>query len=139
MSSNDTRRLVVMMGDLDHLKQINDTFGHPEGDAAIRAAADILKETLGADSALGRTGGDEFMAVFPIRSEKEIREKTLRIRELCDRYNNSSGKPYYVEISIGAISFLGGRYTNLQTVIKRADAKLYEAKQKRRDSVIRQV
>ncbi len=137
MSSNDTGRLAMFMGDLDHLKQINDSFGHPEGDAAIITAANILKEALGEDAALARTGGDEFMAVFPIGSEKEIREKTAQIKELCGQYNETSGKPYYIGISVGSVSFHGSKYTNLKNVIKRADAKLYEAKQSRMESVIR--
>ena len=52
------------MIDLDHFKQVNDTFGHLAGDVALRAVADCLKAELRGYDALGRFGGEEFVAVL---------------------------------------------------------------------------
>jgi diguanylate cyclase (GGDEF)-like protein len=58
-SADDT--LLLLMFDLDGLKQINDTYGHSEGDTALKSFADILKQTLRQDDIIGRIGGDEFI------------------------------------------------------------------------------
>ena len=127
--------LLLVMADLDHLKQINDTFGHQEGDSAICTAVDILKRSLPEGSALGRTGGDEFTAVMKYDSDKDIEDLKAAIEKGCSDYNESSGKSYYVNISVGVCPFEGGN--TLISVIQKADECLYESKKLRRDSVLK--
>jgi diguanylate cyclase (GGDEF)-like protein len=91
----------VIMADLDHLKQINDHFGHREGDIALKNVADILRQVFGGDQVIGRIGGDEFQACFVQMGEDEIVEKLRAVREACRQYNARSDRPYFLEISTG--------------------------------------
>ena len=134
---NENRKLVAMMADLDHLKQINDTFGHKEGDSAISKIAEILREAVGTLAPLGRTGGDEYMGIFAVSSEDEISNVERSIHDMCDEYNRHSGKPYYLDVSLGFHSFASGEFAELSGVMEKADEKLYEAKKHRRASVVK--
>jgi diguanylate cyclase (GGDEF)-like protein len=137
VNTHEDRKLVAMMADLDHLKQINDTFGHSAGDFAICKAAEILRHAVGKSSPLGRTGGDEYMAIFAVESEDDIAGVEEEIKKACAEFNEVSEKPYYVEISVGCHIFRAAEYEELNSVMETADQILYEAKKKRRPSVIR--
>ncbi len=137
ISVNKDRRIAAVMADLDHLKQINDTFGHGAGDTAIIKSASILRSAIGRHAPLGRTGGDEFMGLFAIRSEKDIERVERKIHDGCDKYNARSNNPFYVEISVGFHIFRAEEFKDLTSIMEPADQKLYEAKKHRRESVIR--
>lgn len=131
-------RFVAVMADLDHLKQINDTFGHSMGDAALRAAANILRGSLPPESLLGRTGGDEFTAVFLEGEADGIDLFLQKVALSCDSFNESSGLPFYEGISAGCVPFSREQCENLLDVFKSTDKLLYEAKKRRRQNVIRE-
>ena len=130
-------RLVAVMADLDHLKQINDSFGHDMGDRAIIQAADLLKRALPPTSPLGRTGGDEFTALFVEHEGYGIQDFMSRIREGCQGFNRHSGLPFLVCISAGCFSFTADQGSDLSALLKKADESLYLAKKNRLSSVIR--
>ena len=134
---NETCFLAIM-ADLDHLKQINDTFGHNEGDSAIRAGANIINSVLPEGSPFGRTGGDEFTALMECSSADDGNELKANIKKACEDYNDISGKPYYVDLSVGYC--LMAEYEDMQhliQILKKADEMLYEEKKHRRESVVR--
>lgn len=125
----------LLIGDLDHLKQINDIYGHLEGDCAIRTIAGILKDVLGEYGDIGRIGGDEFVAIF-LTCFKVNKDIFIRkIYERCEEYNQTSNKPYYVNISLGAVEFVCGEDIDFKEMIKHADDCLYQAKRERRKSI----
>ncbi len=132
---HDSLHAYMMYGDLDHLKEINDNWGHPEGNYAIRSAGQILKKCLRDSDILGRIGGDEFLAL--ILSESPDFEQTFRTRvtQACQALNESSGKPFYVEISLGIHAFDFSGNTDIQEIISLADEQLYEHKKFRRESI----
>ena len=68
------------MIDVDHFKRINDEHGHPAGDAVLREMAQLLRETLRTMDALGRYGGEEFVAVLPHTGAEEARQTAERMR-----------------------------------------------------------
>lgn len=137
MTAGRARTVAVIMADLDHLKQINDRFGHHEGDIALRSVADILRRVLGAGQVIGRIGGDEFQACFVQPQEPFIQEQLRGIRDACDEYNRTSERPYFLEISVGyAIGTVQSR-EDWEALAARADEGLYEAKKTRRDFVLR--
>lgn len=70
-----TDGFVLLFGDIDGLKQINDTLGHAEGDRAIRKAADLLASSLRAEDVVARVGGDEFAALVPTRVVADGQER----------------------------------------------------------------
>ncbi len=131
------RRFVAVMADLDHLKEINDTFGHSGGDAAIRTAAELLHEALPAGAILGRIGGDEFLALFLETAGCGAEDFEARLRERCRRCDEERSLPFFVGITTGCRSFEGGDATVIKQVIKEADARLYEHKRFRRKTVVK--
>lgn len=131
------QKAFMLIADLDHLKQINDHYGHVEGDFAIRKCADILRTMLGSEAIIGRIGGDEFLAVFPAAAagSKAVRE---RIKATAADFNVSSDRPYYVELSVGITSFTCKGEPDVAALTRNADARLYEDKSKRRASVAKE-
>ena len=128
---------VLIMADLDHLKQINDTFGHSAGDDAIRIAAQTLSQALPSDSPLGRTGGDEFTALVLLKDGDSMEQIHERIRQCVEQYNSYSSSPWYLGISVGFSSFVYTQPSQISEQIDLADHQLYRAKATRRKSVIK--
>ncbi len=129
----------MIFGDLDHLKEINDCFGHAAGDFAIRGVANQLREILPPDAITARIGGDEFISL--VFSEKENFKNAAMedLQTVSERFNRSSKKPYYVEISIGIYEFFCTPQTDLNELIQKSDELLYQAKAKRRKSVKKEI
>lgn len=136
-AENAGKKAVLLIADLDHLKQINDNYGHSEGDFAIQTGAKFLLEACGENAVLGRIGGDEYLAYLPADhfAGIESEELKLRISEIARAFNDDSEKPYYVELSVGATSFTCSSGTNLADLTKAADQNLYLAKKNRREFV----
>ena len=124
-----------MMMDLDHFKQINDTYGHAEGDRALILAAEVLKRTcerIRTPIFLGRYGGDEFTIILQNPEEKNYPEPLADlIRENLAKKKEENQLPYALEASIG-YEELRDENDTLQECIMRADEKLYADKQSRR-------
>lgn len=128
----------LIFGDLDHLKEINDSFGHSEGDFSIINGGMYLKDNLSEDALVGRIGGDEFIAMDFMQSKDFSVEFPKKIKNAEKVFNEKSGKPYYVEISVGTIEFTCSVKIDLTEMIKKADEVLYEAKKLRRKSIKKQ-
>ncbi|NLL80493.1 MAG: GGDEF domain-containing protein [Clostridiales bacterium] len=125
----------MLFADLDHLKQINDTYGHAEGDCALKQIGSILTDLGEKESLVARIGGDEFIVVI---FEREKREYLVRqIREKCAAYNASSEKPYLVECSVGIVEFICEPDMDVAKLLESADQVMYAAKQNRRKTVLR--
>ncbi len=126
--------LVVM--DLDHFKQVNDTFGHGGGDAVLCGVVDCLRQRLGPETSLARLGGEEFAVLLPgvgLRAATALAEE-LRgaIGALSVAYD---GESISVTISSG-VTEIAGDEDSWATAMKRADLALYEAKRRGRDRVV---
>ena len=128
---------VAVMADLDHLKQINDTFGHSMGDLAICKAAEILRTSLPKGVPLGRSGGDEFMAFFRVEEEETPGRFYRRVKEACKACNAMMEMPFYEELSVGCYQFKVQKALDIPAVFQHADEKLYLDKANRRKTVIR--
>ena len=143
VSLNEGRQACVMIGDLDHLKEINDTFGHGEGDFAIKAAAELLRRGLGEGAPLGRIGGDEFFGMFLLDEEEDdaeafVKKKISDVKLSAELFNSVSGKPYFLGVSMGAHIFTCKTGLALNQLLKFADDELYKAKKSRRETVVRE-
>lgn len=141
LNGHESDHMIVMMVDLDHLKEINDNFGHAEGDNAIKVTAGILKKLIGNRGYVGRYGGDEFLVIMAIREDDDKQEWIERmegaIRKKTEKYNSNSKRPYYVEMSVGAVEITSDSGMDFSQLIAKVDNMLYEAKKNRRDTVIR--
>lgn len=134
------QKAFILVADLDHLKQINDHYGHVEGDFAIRKCADTLRYILGPEAIIGRIGGDEFLAVYPESAEtgKDGRAMREKLRSFMGEFNAGSDKAYYVELSVGITSFTCKGDPDIAALTRNADARLYEDKSRRRASVAKE-
>jgi diguanylate cyclase (GGDEF)-like protein len=130
-------RAVFLFADLDHLKEINDSVGHLDGDYAICKAGELLKSSLSDHAIVGRIGGDEFVAMDIAGLYDSCEALDSAIHLAFDRLNQSSGKPYYVEVSVGYYYFTLGEELDFTDIMSRADRCLYQNKKGRRESVMR--
>ncbi len=123
----DNKIPIVLYADLDGLKQINDSYGHHEGDRALAAAAQILKETFRSSDILARLGGDEFVALAAIEEDEGAESLTDRLREQFDASNAVRSRPYNLSVSVGVAHFEDDRYS-IEDLMAQADHAMYEEK-----------
>lgn len=127
--------VLCIYADLDHLKDINDKFGHTEGDFSIKKAGEYLKSSLRDSDIIGRIGGDEFAAIAIVRNESDALEIIDRIKANTVQFNDSSDKPYYIDITVGYCVEKCTENTELDNMIRKADSILYERKAYRRSDI----
>lgn len=124
--------------DLDNLKQINDNFGHSEGDVAIKAIADALDDILGSQGICARFGGDEYIAVRLWENGKapEGFEKQFQVdfQAWIDRWNEQSDKKYHLGASLGVLMTVITDADEIDEMMKKTDNDMYRCK-KRHHSV----
>jgi diguanylate cyclase (GGDEF)-like protein len=133
-ASRSSRRYVLVCGDLDGLKPINDTWGHKAGDDAIRAAAQILRQAFRSSDVLARMGGDEF-AVLALETCDDFDAMIAdRLEAGFAALNGASARPYSVEMSIGMHAFMAQPNTSVEEMLSLADGALYEEKRLRQAS-----
>lgn len=128
--------LVLVMLDLDHFKTINDRYGHPAGDEALRMVARLLAAQCRASDLLARFGGEEFVMLLPETGLAGAMVMLERIRRaVATTAFQHEGWPVGLTASIGVAGWRGEAET-LDTLLARADAALYEAKRAGRNLVI---
>ena len=124
-------RMHIMMIDIDRFKQINDTYGHGEGDRALVLVADSLKQLGGRVKCpifLGRYGGDEFVIFVQNPGENEMPEQIAEmIRGILADKQKENRLPYELQISVG-YDELRDKNDSMDACLARADEKLYEDK-----------
>lgn len=116
--------------DLDGLKQINDEFGHEEGDHIINAAATVLKKATGKFRVV-RYGGDEFIVMGTVRDEKEVAAYWEKVQKEVEAYNRNRSKHAELSLSYGYEVFHVSAKTSLEECINIADMRMYEIKKKK--------
>lgn len=125
---NKGKQAVAIYADMDGLKIVNDEFGHDEGDFALKAIAQILSESFRGTDVVGRMGGDEFAAFAMVCQGNYTQMLKERIRAIAAEFNEQCDKPYYVNVSIGAVEFTIEENINVERVLNLADEDLYEEK-----------
>lgn len=124
----------LMLIDLDHFKKINDTFGHQAGDRVLMELSDLFRSKLRKSDFAARYGGEEFVLVLPQTDVKEATTAAEKLRKsVVDRVFLFRGKRVAVSFSAG-VAQLASR-ESIADWLKRADAALYEAKEKGRNQV----
>ena len=137
ISSRDCPAVIGYV-DMDNLKQVNDIFGHKEGDYALRTIADTLQNVMPPDSIIARIGGDEFaICVVGIDSAgtKKLKD-SLNKQE--NKLNKNCNKPYYIECSIGLVEFQCSGVQDAEELMIKADEKLYINKRRKRKNVVKE-
>ncbi|MBI4766778.1 MAG: GGDEF domain-containing protein [Deltaproteobacteria bacterium] len=125
------KSLFLFFADLDKLKEINDQWGHQEGDKALIKVADILKETFRKSDIIGRMGGDEF-AVLNIDTSDGTGETLLnRLYQSLDNYNRSEGRKYTLSLSLGLTRYDPETPRSSEELMAQADQLMYEDKKRK--------
>lgn len=125
---------ILFYADMDGLKQINDTYGHQEGDYAIIEMSRILKQTFCNHDIVGRIGGDEFVILCTGKSKDYMDHVCSTINKLCADFNALHQKPYTLSISIGGIHYSKDDNETLEYLLSRADKILYDKKRAKKES-----
>jgi two-component system cell cycle response regulator len=131
--------LSVLLIDIDHFKKVNDTYGHPGGDAALRALAEKLQKTVRTEDIVARYGGEEFAVVArgiesvgAMLLAERVRQTAEKIRVVHD------GKTIAFTISVGAATMTRERvFDAIPALLKAADDALYRAKAEGRNRSVR--
>jgi len=129
------RPLSALMLDIDHFKQVNDTYGHTIGDQVLRAVAERCRKHLRKFNVLGRYGGEEFVALLPETEPANARLVAERLRQgIADLPIDTERAVIAITISVG-VGGLDEECLALECLLERADWALYAAKQAGRDRV----
>ncbi|SRR6266498_778646 len=124
--------LCLLYIDMDSLKQINNTFGHAEGDTALNHFARILTETFRDSDVIARMSGDEFAALTIDANENNIAVIRSRLESNVESYNLISVRGYALSFSMGVITVdLDSTFT-VDRLLAQADAAMYEHKQSKK-------
>ena len=134
---NEGKRAALIFGDLDNLKKINDTFGHDEGDYAIKTAASFMKSCFRQTDVVARIGGDEFAAFAVCEDRNIIASIPRRIKNMAALNNIRSTKPYNVTISVGLFELICSSDKDVQSYMDKADTALYADKKNKNQSIMK--
>lgn len=130
-SHEDCRPFCVLLADVDHFKAINDTWGHPAGDAVLKNVSGLLRSSVRATDSVARWGGEEFLIVLPCCELSAAQKQAERIRNSMERAQQPEvGR---ITLSIGVAQMQGDE--TLAGLINRADKALYRAKKEGRNLV----
>jgi diguanylate cyclase (GGDEF)-like protein len=121
--------MLLFFGDVDNLKVINDTWGHAQGDLALKEISAILKQNFRESDILARIGGDEFvvLAVFDSTGNAEIIENGLNAA--LEARNHLGDKSYQLSLSLGIARYNPEAPSTVSELIAQADSQMYIQKQ----------
>ena len=117
--------------DLDNFKDINDRFGHSEGDIALVKFAEHLRLAFRESDVSGRLGGDEFGTLLIDSDMAGVDLALERLRDHVDKQNTLASRGYELQYSIGMITFDPSSHDDISALIKAADKLMYEHKQRK--------
>lgn len=128
LSHRSKSPLLLAFLDIDGFKAINDNFGHDEGDKVLKETADLFKSTLREVDIICRTGGDEFLLIFPGSSLKEVSLIRSRLQKNLSQLNKTIKKNYSIKFSMGFSEYLSDKPETVDELIRIADQRMYEEK-----------
>lgn len=128
--------LSVLMLDIDYFKRINDSFGHPVGDLAIRALVEVCRDLIRQEDLLGRLGGEEFAILLPETDQQgALRLAERLLRNVAEISLPTEAGRLSMTVSIGVCARSLGKDVDVEAMLSSADKGLYQAKQTGRNRV----
>ncbi len=129
--------LGILMFDIDHFKQVNDTYGHLVGDRVLVSITRVAKTILRDGDVLIRYGGEEFLAVLPAASSDDLRLIGERLRRAVEECSITDGtQTIHVTISLGGASYPNHDVEREDQLVQLADDALYRAKESGRNRLV---
>ncbi|MDP3920600.1 MAG: GGDEF domain-containing protein [Candidatus Omnitrophota bacterium] len=129
--------LTCLMIDIDNLKEVNDTHGHPAGDEVIYYVSQVLENEIRVIDTAARYGGDEFFVILPVTPSDGARTVAERIRaKAADGVAVHGGTLIKTSVSIGVAGYPSSRVWDVHSLIEEADRVMYEAKHQGRNKVV---
>jgi diguanylate cyclase (GGDEF)-like protein/PAS domain S-box-containing protein len=122
--------LSVLYADLDNLKEINDQFGHQEGDAALTRAADILRTTYRESDIIARIGGDEFVVIIVSDERRSSQAIHGRLQQNLNAHNEGTRAAYILSLSTGIAMYDPQHPVSFEDLLREADRFMYLHKKK---------
>jgi diguanylate cyclase (GGDEF)-like protein/PAS domain S-box-containing protein len=129
IANREKRRLILIYTDIDNLKLINDTYGHPKGDLALKDVAMILKATYRKSDVIARIGGDEFVLLALESEPASPQTLTYRLEKDLKTHNAKKDRPYELSLSIGWACYDPQNPRSLEELLHNADQAMYNQKQ----------
>ena len=127
------RPFSVIFFDIDHFKQVNDTYGHKKGDKVLKELGKLVSQNIRKSDIFGRWGGEEFLIICPETKVEEAKQSAEKLRGLIERYNFDEKFVCPITCSFGVTEYKYG--DNSETIVKRVDKLLYKAKEEGRNRV----
>jgi two-component system cell cycle response regulator len=124
--------MLVFFADVDGLKHINDTFGHPEGDQALIKTAELLTKTFRDSDIVARMGGDEFTVLAIDAPDSSVDVINARLQKHFEDHNSQGNQHYDLWLSVGFARYDPDTAPSLEALLEQADASLYRQKQSRK-------
>lgn len=132
-SRSDNTIIGGMMIDLNGLKQINDKYGHQEGDESLITTVRLIKKSLRSQDRIFRYGGDEFTVIIEILAESSLEIIVNKIYNEFEQYNQISSKPYSLDISIGYMNYDHNSPLEISEFLNQLDSLMYKTKLNKRN------
>ncbi|MGV3467164.1 MAG: diguanylate cyclase [Heyndrickxia sp.] len=137
IEKSTSEQFVLLFIDINNLKQVNDHFGHPEGDSLVKTVCNIIQSKLDNQDIIFRYGGDEFIIAFLGKHTKHAERVWNEIVDLLQEENAQKRKPYDLSISHGLYHYNSSENISLQEIIDYADREMYKEKALMKESRIR--
>ena len=125
----------IVFMDLDHFKNINDTYGHEGGDFILQTFSQVVKRLTRSDNIIGRYGGEEFIVAFKYFQKDELLKYLSRVKEVFSS-KKLSFKEHKISVTFSAGVELRSNQNSYDDTISKADQNLYEAKNTGRNKII---
>jgi diguanylate cyclase (GGDEF)-like protein len=133
LAKREKAGLLILYADLDNLKEVNDIYGHEEGDKLLKETAELLKESYRKSDIIARIGGDEFV-IFPVGMTKDnVEIIASRLQNNIEMYNAEREQDYKLSISFGIAAYDPESLIDIDGLLAEADKLMYEQKKKQKD------
>ncbi|HKS82648.1 MAG TPA: GGDEF domain-containing protein [Candidatus Acidoferrales bacterium] len=127
LARRNLQHMLLFFCDVNRLKEINDRYGHKEGDLALVKAADAIEETFRDSDILARLGGDEF-AILALEASQQNEDSLIKRLQKCVEHVNAGERRYRLSLSVGVARFDPKQDIALGELMAQADHAMYENK-----------
>jgi diguanylate cyclase (GGDEF)-like protein len=134
IANREGQYMWMLFVDVDGLKTVNDTLGHPQGDQLIVDVAAIMRQVARESDVTARLGGDEFVTLIPNGSADDAQRLVVRLEEAARAQNIKQERPYEIAFSIGIAEYNPEAPCSMDELIRRADVEMYKMKSKHKSA-----